>query len=99
MDDFRRKASRSLRAARMVADERGLDPHDVETVLLRLSKGWINQPKAGASGAAGVVRVGGSGGLFIGGGGRAGMTGAESVFVRDAREVSNFFFPLLKVIC
>lgn len=85
VSDFRRQASRAVRAAKSVADQRGLDPHDVETLIVRLAKGWICQPKTGAGGRGGG-RGGGDGGIFVGGGIRGAGEG-ESVFVRDAREV------------
>eukprot|EP00752_Nemacystus_decipiens_P005910 g5342.t1 len=85
MSDFRRRATGALRAARAVADQRGMDPHDVETIIFRLAKGWICQQKAGGGGGsdrdAGVFVGAGLGAGGVGGGG-----GADSVFVRDARE-------------
>lgn len=89
MVDFRRKASRALRAARSVAEQRGLDVRFVESLIVRLSKGWINQPKAAGGGVGGAGGLeGGRGGLF-GGVGGAGVGGAESVFTRDSREVGK----------
>ncbi|CAM9342286.1 unnamed protein product, partial [Laminaria digitata] len=86
MAAFRQRASRALRAARSVADQRGLDPHDVETIILRLAKGWICQPKSGGGGGGGGgAGEGRGGGVFVGGGVR-GSEGRESVFLKDARE-------------
>lgn len=87
MAAFRQRASRALRAARSVADQRGLDPHDVETIILRLAKGWICQPKSGAGGAG----EGRDAGVFVGGGGVRGSEGRESVFLKDAREVRDSY--------
>lgn len=86
MATFRQKASRALRAARSVADQRGIDPHDVETIILRLAKGWICQPKSGGGGGGRGEGMTAGEGLFVGGGVR-GSEGRESVFVKDAREV------------
>lgn len=92
MSDFRRKAHRALNAARAIADQRGLDPHDVETIVLRLCKGWICQPKTSggcSSGSSGLSVGGGRGGTFRGlrGRGVGGLCAGESVFDKDAREV------------
>lgn len=91
MFDFRRKASRALRAARSIAEQHGLDVRFVESLLVRLAKAWINQPKAAGGGgpggggaAAGLFAGGSAGGMVLG--------GAESVFARDAREVGWFVF-------
>ncbi|CAM9113704.1 unnamed protein product [Scytosiphon promiscuus] len=87
MSDFRRRATGALRAARSMADQRGMDPHDVETIIFRLAKGWICQQKLGGGGGGGGG--GGAGerdaGMFVGAGLRGGG-GGESVFVKDARE-------------
>lgn len=84
MSDFRRRATGALHAARSMADQRGMDPHDVETIIFRLAKGWICQQKLGAGGAAAGER---DAGMFVGAGLRGGGGGGESVFVKDAREV------------
>lgn len=84
MSDFRRRASRAVFAARSVAEQRGIDPHDVETIILRLAKGWIHQSKIGA-GTGGEARD-----IFVGGRGGRGMGDRESVFSKDAREVSEW---------
>lgn len=82
ISDFRKSASQAIRAARAVGDQRGLDPHDAETIILRLAKGWICQPKSGSGGVTGDRDIG----VFVGAGGRGAGDG-ESVFVKDAREV------------
>ncbi|CAN0550436.1 unnamed protein product [Ectocarpus sp. 12 AP-2014] len=95
MSDFRKRATGALQAARSVADQRGMDPHDVETIIFRLAKNWICQHKVGGgtggtSGHCGApatvvgerdARMFVGAGLVGGGGG-----GGESVFVKDARE-------------
>ncbi len=89
MSDFRRRATGALRAARSMADQRGMDPHDVETIIFRLAKGWICQQKLGGGGG-GDGGVDAGAGVFVGAGlrgGGGGGGGGDSVFVRDAREV------------
>ncbi|CAM9561470.1 unnamed protein product, partial [Ectocarpus sp. 8 AP-2014] len=96
MSDFRRRATGALQAARSVADQRGMDPHDVETIIFRLAKNWICQHKLGGGGGStsghggGPAAVAGErdAGMFVGAGlvGGGGGGGGESVFVKDARE-------------
>ena len=90
MSRFRRRASRALRAANAVADQRGLDPYDLENVVMRLAKGWICQPRSGV-GSSGDGGDGDRGSdrvddVFIGGR-VGGARHGESVFVADSREV------------
>ncbi|CAM9795603.1 unnamed protein product [Ascophyllum nodosum] len=89
MSRFRRRASRALRAANAVADQRGLDPYDLENVVMRLAKGWICQPRSGV-GSSGDGGDGDRGSdrvddVFIGGR-VGGARHGESVFVADSRE-------------
>ncbi|CAN0368930.1 unnamed protein product, partial [Ectocarpus sp. 12 AP-2014] len=95
MSDFRRRATGALQAARSVADQRGMDPHDVETIIFRLAKNWICQHKlgggAGSTGGHGGAPAAVAGerdaGMFVGAGlAGGGGGGGESVFVKDARE-------------
>lgn len=93
MSEFRRRASRALRAARAVVEQRGLDPRDLDAVAKQLAKGWICRPKSGAGGGGlegGDMEVGDDRedhmGVFIGGMAK-GMGYRESVFVPDPREV------------
>lgn len=98
MSDFRKRATGALQAARSVADQRGMDPHDVETIIFRLAKNWICQQKLGGGGGTTMRGHGGApaaalsgerdAGIFVGGGLGGGGGGGESVFVKDAREVS-----------
>lgn len=104
MYEFRGRASRALRAARAVVEQRGLDPRDLDAVAKQLAKGWICRPKSGAGGGGlegGDVEVGDDRedrmGVFIGGMAR-GMGYRESVFVSDPREVRGWRrlgFPLV----
>lgn len=88
MSEFRRRATGALRAAKSMADQRGMDPRDVESIIFRLAKGWICQQKPGGGrGGGGVGGIGGES-MFVGAGLRGGGGDGESVFTRDAREVS-----------
>lgn len=104
MSEFRGRASRALRAARAVVEQRGLDPRDLDAVAKQLAKGWICRPKSGAGGGGlegGDVEVGDDRedrmSVFIGGMPR-GMGYRESVFMSDPREVRGWCrlgFPLV----
>ena len=85
MSDFRRRATGALRAARSMADQMGIDPHSVQTIIFRLAKGWICQQRLRGGGGG----VGADAGMFVGAGLMRGDGGGggDSVFVRDAREV------------